>query len=68
MKAAVALLAGFIFALGLGLAGMTSPAKVLAFLNLRGAWDPSLLFVMAGAILVRRGLPARAEKPAARFR
>lgn len=52
MKLAIAFLAGLLFALGLGISGMTSPAKVLAFLNLRGAWDPSLLFVMAGAILV----------------
>jgi len=52
MKNAVALLAGFLFALGLGLSGMTSSTKVLAFLNLRGDWDPSLLFVMGAAVTV----------------
>ncbi len=47
-----ALVVGFIFALGLGLSGMTRPEKVFAFLNLFGAWNPSLIFVMAGAIFV----------------
>jgi uncharacterized membrane protein YedE/YeeE len=47
-----ALLAGLIFGLGLLVAGMTAPAKVLAFLDLAGAWDPSLLLVMVGAIAV----------------
>jgi uncharacterized protein len=47
-----ALLAGLLFGLGLILSGMANPAKVLAFLDLAGAWDPSLAFVMAGAILV----------------
>ncbi len=41
---------GLLFGLGLCLSGMTDPAKVLAFLDLAGAWDPSLAFVMAGAI------------------
>ena len=41
---------GLLFALGLGLSGMTRPAKVLAFLDVTGAWDPSLAFVMIGAI------------------
>jgi uncharacterized membrane protein YedE/YeeE len=44
--------AGLVFGLGLILAGMTDPAKVLAFLDLAGDWDPSLMFVMAGAIAV----------------
>ena len=52
----VALLAGLLFALGLGVAGMTDPAKVLAFLNIAaavdGGWDPSLALVMGGAIAV----------------
>jgi uncharacterized membrane protein YedE/YeeE len=56
----VSFLAGLVFALGLGLAGMTDPAKVAAFLNLRGAWDPSLALVMAAAIAVHV-LPARAS-------
>lgn len=45
-------LVGLIFGLGLILAGMTDPGKVIGFLDLFGAWDPSLAFVMGGAILV----------------
>ncbi|HLD68214.1 MAG TPA: DUF6691 family protein [Pseudomonas sp.] len=45
-----ALLAGLLFGFGLLLAGMANPAKVLAFLDLAGAWDPSLALVMVGAI------------------
>ena len=45
-------LAGLLFGLGLCLSGMTNPTKVLAFLDLAGAWDPSLAFVMIGAIAV----------------
>lgn len=45
-------LAGLLFGLGLILSGMTNPAKVLGFLDLFGQWDPSLAFVMGGAILV----------------
>ena len=45
-----ALLAGLIFGLGLILAGMANPAKVLAFLDITGTWDPSLAWVMGGAI------------------
>lgn len=45
-------LVGLIFGLGLILAGMTDPAKVIGFLDLFGNWDPSLAFVMGGAILV----------------
>lgn len=45
-----AFLAGLIFGLGLLLAGMANPAKVLGFLDLAGAWDPSLALVMAAAI------------------
>jgi uncharacterized membrane protein YedE/YeeE len=48
----VAFVAGLLFAVGLGVAGMTNPAKVLAFLDMFGDWDPSLMFVMGGAILV----------------
>lgn len=47
-----ALLAGAVFGVGLILSGMANPAKVLGFLDLGGAWDPSLAFVMGGAILV----------------
>ncbi len=49
---ATALLAGLVFGLGLILSGMADPAKVLGFLDLAGRWDPSLAFVMAGAIAV----------------
>ncbi|WP_431270253.1 DUF6691 family protein [Dankookia sp. P2] len=47
-----ALAAGALFGTGLVLSGMANPAKVLAFLDLAGNWDPSLAFVMAGAIPV----------------
>jgi uncharacterized membrane protein YedE/YeeE len=47
-----ALLSGFVFGLGLVLSGMTQPSKVIGFLDVAGAWDPSLGFVMAGAIAV----------------
>ncbi len=43
---------GLLFGLGLLLSGMTDPAKVLGFLDLFGNWDPSLAFVMGGAIMV----------------
>lgn len=47
---AVSFGAGLLFAVGLGLSGMTQPGKVLAFLDVTGDWDPSLALVMAGAI------------------
>jgi uncharacterized membrane protein YedE/YeeE len=47
-----ALAAGILFALGLGISGMTDPAKVIAFLDVSDRWDPSLAFVMLGAISV----------------
>ena len=40
---------GVLFALGLGISGMTQPEKVVSFLNVVGDWDPSLIFVMLGA-------------------
>jgi len=46
------LLAGLVFGLGLIVSGMANPAKVLGFLDLAGAWDPSLVLVMAGAVAV----------------
>jgi uncharacterized membrane protein YedE/YeeE len=46
------LLVGLLFGLGLCLSGMIDPAKVLGFLDLAGAWDPSLAFVMGGAVAV----------------
>jgi uncharacterized protein len=48
----VAFLAGLLFAVGLALSGMTNPRNVLAFLDVRGAWDPALALVMMGAISV----------------
>ena len=50
MRTLVAFVAGLVFGLGLLLSGMADPAKVLGFLDLAGAWDPSLMFVMGGAI------------------
>ena len=51
MKSALSsFLIGVLFALGLGLAGMTQPQKVVSFLDIFGNWDPSLIFVMIGAI------------------
>jgi uncharacterized membrane protein YedE/YeeE len=52
LKTLLALLSGIIFGLGLIVAGMANPAKVLAFLDVTGVWDPSLALVMAGAIAV----------------
>jgi uncharacterized membrane protein YedE/YeeE len=52
MNAVTALVAGLLFGLGLIVSGMTDPSKVIGFLDIAGAWDPSLAFVMGGAILV----------------
>lgn len=52
MVIVMAWLAGVVFGLGLIVGGMTNPAKVLAFLDISGDWDPSLAFVMMGAIAV----------------
>jgi len=52
MQLLSAFVIGLIFGFGLILAGMANPAKVLGFLDIAGAWDPSLALVMAGAILV----------------
>ena len=46
------LISGIIFGLGLTISGMVNPQKVLGFLNIFDAWDPSLMFVMIGAILI----------------
>ncbi|QDH61051.1 DUF6691 family protein [Pandoraea pnomenusa] len=51
-KLAFAFIGGLAFGAGLILAGMANPAKVLGFLDLAGRWDPSLAFVMGGAIAV----------------
>lgn len=50
MKRLTALLSGLLFGFGLLISGMTDPEKVLGFLDVAGAWDPSLALVMAGAI------------------
>lgn len=66
IEAVVSLGAGLLFAAGLALSGMTRPEKVAGFLDVAGAWDPSLALVMAGAVSayaaaarlsVRRGRP-----------
>ena len=53
---ALSVACGAVFGLGLVTSGMSNPAKVLAFLDVAGAWDPSLAFVMAGAIGVHAPL------------
>lgn len=52
MQLLVAAIAGFVFSAGLVISGMTDPAKVINFLDFSGTWDPSLAFVMGGAITV----------------
>jgi len=56
VKLLFSLFSGLLFGLGLIVSGMSNPAKVLGFLDLAGAWDPSLALVMGGAIVV--ALPA----------
>lgn len=70
MKVAIAFACGVLFAAGLGISGMLQPAKVLGFLDFFGAWDPTLLGVMLGAIPVylvawtlRRGRASRFGAP-----
>ena len=55
MKSVVAFLCGLLFAVGLVLSGMTLPAKIIGFLDIFGDWDPSLAFVMGGAVMVHLG-------------
>jgi uncharacterized membrane protein YedE/YeeE len=52
MSRVTAILAGLVFGMGLVLSGMTQPSRVVAFLDPLGDWDPSLAFVMAGAVAV----------------
>ena len=52
MRILVNVIAGLIFGVGLTISGMADPAKVLNFLDVAGSWDPSLAFVMVGAIAV----------------
>jgi hypothetical protein len=52
VRIAASLAAGLLFGLGLVISGMSNPAKILNFLDIFGSWDPSLAFVMAGAVTV----------------
>lgn len=52
MKLATTYLIGLVFGLGISFSGMSDPAKVLNFFDVAGAWDPSLAFVMGGALAV----------------
>lgn len=60
----VSFVAGLVFAVGLGISGMTDPRKVIAFLDVTGHWDPSLAFVMIGAIAVNMTVAWRALRRA----
>ncbi|MEM1295177.1 MAG: DUF6691 family protein [Verrucomicrobiota bacterium] len=66
----IVLLAGLLFGAGLAISGMTNPAKVIGFLDLTGDWDPTLAYVMGGAVavfaigsLLIRGLPKAESDP-----
>jgi len=70
-RLAAALIAGLLFGLGLSLSGMLDPARVRGFLDIAGAWDPTLAFVLGGAVSVAglgyvlaRRLPRPAFAPA----
>ena len=52
MAGIVAVFTGLLFGAGLAASGMTNPEKVQGFLDLTGVWDPSLMFVMGGAVVV----------------
>jgi hypothetical protein len=60
-----AFVAGLVFGVGLLISGMTQPSKVLGFLDVGGDWDPSLMFVMGGAIAVHALFARRAVRPGA---
>jgi uncharacterized membrane protein YedE/YeeE len=62
MDKLIGFLSGLVFGIGLILAGMTDPMKVKGFLDLAGAWDPSLALVMGGAIALGIVVFARAAK------
>jgi uncharacterized membrane protein YedE/YeeE len=51
MKMLAGYLAGLLFGLGLAISGMTDPARVIGFLDVAGAWDPTLIFVLGGAVV-----------------
>ena len=52
LQVIAALVSGLVFGLGLAVSGMMNPAKVIGFLDVAGDWDPTLAFVMIGALLV----------------
>ena len=52
MKLVVTYLIGLVFGVGISISGMANPAKVLNFFDIAGSWDPSLIFVMGGAVVV----------------
>ncbi|NVD42840.1 YeeE/YedE family protein [Ensifer sp. HO-A22] len=52
MRLVASYLIGLIFGVGISISGMANPAKVLNFFDLTGTWDPSLIFVMGGALIV----------------
>lgn len=52
MKYVIYLISGTLFGLGLAISGMISPAKIVGFLDVTGNWDPSLAFVMGGALAI----------------
>lgn len=52
MKGTISLIGGTVFGAGLAMGGMTDPARVRGFLDLFGDWDPTLAFVMGGALVV----------------
>jgi uncharacterized protein len=71
LRATAALASGLVFGLGLAVSGMMNPAKVIGFLDVAGDWDPTLAFLMVGALLVavpayrlvpRRGRPILEEE------
>ncbi|MBZ9559101.1 MULTISPECIES: DUF6691 family protein [unclassified Modicisalibacter] len=51
MKVVAGYLTGLLFGLGLAISGMTDPARVIGFLDVAGAWDPTLIFVLGGAVV-----------------
>jgi len=71
MKAIIGFITGLVFSLGLTLSGMTDPARVVGFLDVAGDWDPTLIFVLGGAVITtfigyrlvwRRGTPLLGER------
>ncbi|SMX44581.1 DUF6691 family protein [Octadecabacter ascidiaceicola] len=52
MRLIILFLIGLVFGVGISISGMANPAKVLNFFDFAGAWDPSLIFVMGGAVVV----------------